>query len=143
MISSLFKNKISLVVPVCLLFFIACENMPTKLKMHNNGNSSIFATFGMNLIIPPTVDYPLSYFIENQIPPHQTGPVKSWIKVENWENFIDKCVDKKIYVFVFSIDTIKKYGYMNSALRVKYIKKYSYSKIVLDSMNWIIDYKNN
>ena len=136
-----YKTHLSLILPISLLFFIACDTMPTRLKMHNNGNISIFVTFGMNPIIPPTVDYPARYFIENQIQPFETGLVKGWSEVKNWDKFIDKCVDKEIHVFVFSLDTIKKYGYRKSAMRAKYIKKYSYPKFVLDSINWIIDYK--
>jgi hypothetical protein len=118
--------------------FASCDPVSNKIKVQNESASSIYTTYSADTLCPSLSENPVGYYKDNQILPKSMGSLTILGGDKDWEYFIDKCLNKKINVFVFSIDTIMKYGYTRASKERKYIKRYSYSKMGLDSIQWII-----
>jgi hypothetical protein len=134
-------NGIIIYLIGAIFCFASCDPASNKLKVHNESDFSIYSTYNTDTLCPSLSENPVGYYKDNQIFPKSTASLNILGGDKDWEYFIDKCLNKKINVFVFSMDTIVKYGYSQASKEQKYIKRYSYSKTGLDSIQWIIIHK--
>ena len=62
-----------------------------------------------------------------------------------WHDYIEKSKTKKVFIYLFETDTLKKYDGINSmddmVNQHKYLKLFSYSEQELDRINWQIKYQ--
>jgi hypothetical protein len=125
-------------VLIILNCIISCDPVSSRLKIQNNSEIAIWAVYGTDTLCPSESTNSIQYFLDNQVLPKDVRSLKIIGGKNDWEYYIDRCINKKLNVFVFPIDTIKKYGYSLSTKELKFIKRYSYSKNELDSIEWLI-----
>lgn len=54
--------------------------------------------------------------------------------------FFDNYPDKKTKIYIFSLDTLKKYTWKVIRAKSNYLRRYDISHHEMDSMNWTINY---
>jgi hypothetical protein len=131
------NTKPTLIFIFVLIYLLSCDPASNKLKIYNGSNSSIYATYTFDSF-NPTNDNPIKYFMDNQILPKDTGHLHLLGGDKDWGYFIEKSSNKKINIFIFSIDSIEKYGYNFLANDKNYYKQYSYTQEGLDSIKWVV-----
>jgi hypothetical protein len=68
-------------------------------------------------------------------------------KANAWHQYIEEGKHKHLYLFIFSVDTLKKYDDLYSMDQLsamgKYLKVLKYSEPELIKMNWKVNYNEN
>lgn len=59
----------------------------------------------------------------------------------NWPLFVDNAQNKKLNLFVYAADTIKKYKNIDTVNSRKFYKRLEYSKEQLETINWRVEVK--
>jgi hypothetical protein len=84
----------------------------------------------------------VGYYLTQKIEPQQSKRITSF---NGWETEIKANTNKKLVIYVFSIDTLKKYMDQLEVKEIvrlrKYNARYAYSKEQLDSLNWKVVFK--
>ena len=65
---------------------------------------------------------------------------KGIIGYRGWSHVIRRSVNNKLNVFIFSTDTLKKYGCFEPIIERRLYTRYSFTEEELDAMGWVIEY---
>ena len=123
-----------------LLFLSSCiyESFDSRLKVVNQTNGD----FSLNYNISDTVpEYPSAnhteYYLEHITNNGDTMlvPENSW---KSWPQVIENSKKKKLSLFIYSLDSIKKYKEIDTLISRKIYKRMEYSKDQLEKFNWIV-----
>jgi len=125
---------------LALLFLSSCiyESFDSRLKVVNQTDGD----FSLNYNISDTVpEYPsinkTAYYLRDTVGRKDTMSVQeeSW---KSWPVVIDKSKTKKLNLFIYSLDSIKKYKEIDTLISRKIYKRLEYSKDQLEKSNWIV-----
>lgn len=129
------------------LFFSGCHYINHMLEIHNGSKQKI-TVLHSNSITPSTTNN-VAYYIADWtiINPDSTNTLTIGGKANAWHQYIEEGKDKKLYLFIFSVDTLKKYDDLYSMDQLsamgKYLKVLKYSEPELIKTNWKVNYKEN
>jgi hypothetical protein len=131
------KKIIFYIGAVCSLF--GCDYNDGRLQVKNSGYIDIAVEFSKDTV--PIGNNLVEYFISQAIAP---GKTERFLMPGNniaWSNYIQISKNKKLNVFVYDLDTLKKYQNMDSIRHKKlYIKRIKISEEELNQKNWIVTY---
>jgi hypothetical protein len=143
------KNKIIYIflVVICY-FFYGCNDVRTnhKLSLTNKSDKKVSILYS-NLVDKILTENNVAYYISdwNVIKPDSTYDIVKLGGKDAWHNFIEKSKTKKLLIYVFESDTLKKYDGVYSMEDIvgyhKYLKLLLYSEKDLDKIDWQITFK--
>ena len=111
-----------------------------RLQVKNNSNYDISVEIHVfDTIIHEMVNHPELY-INRKI---SHGEIRRQIilgRKRDWPQFIERSTNKKLNVFIFATDTIKKYGDFEHIITNRLYERYEFTEEELDKMDWIIEY---
>jgi hypothetical protein len=122
----------------------SCSN--NMLKVHNSSKEKITVLYSNTGKPSSDQDNNIAYYIADYviIKPDSVNSIRIGGKKNAWHNYIERGKDKQLYLYIFSVDSLKQYdGYsMNELCSMgKYLKVLKYSEPELIKMNWRVDYK--
>ena len=144
----LLKVSILLIVTVAFILIISLiviiwiapfDSANSRLQVKNNSSYDISVEiFQVDTIIHEIVNHP-AYYMSAKISP---GEIRRQIMPSPWKGtwYFENNVNKKLNVFIFSTDTIEKYGDFEHIINHKLYVRYEFEEKELDDMNWIIEY---
>ena len=144
--SNLFSILILLVL--ILIMSISCNDVHInhKFKLINNSENNIsvlYSNHETGELTSDLIDYYISDY--NTIAPKDTFTITKLGKANAWHDYIQKGGSKKLYLFIFDIDTLKAYqgSYSMDELceMKKYMKEIQYSERELIHNNWTVDFR--
>jgi len=126
------------------LFFltiIGCEYTDPRLKIKNSSDKPIFVEFNNDTTSPEMerVEFYLSRAI-------QAGDTQTFYKrgiSKAWSYFIQTGNNKKLYIYLYDLDTVKKYSDMDFINKNRlYLNRFEFTEEELNQKNWTITYPN-
>ena len=137
------KKSIFIIMLTFLTVSIGCvvDKYDSRLKLVNNSDFNLF-TFSDFSDIKDTLINCENCFSQE----------KDWIELypkdtlliglhgKHYDKYLENNPDKIFRVFVFSSDTIKKYGWEKSKNRGVFLKRYDITLKYIKENNWIINY---
>lgn len=117
------------------------------LQVHNNSKKEITVLYSNS--IAPSTSNNIAYYIADWvlISPDSVNSVGIGGKPDAWHNYIEQGKDNRLYLYVFSVDSLKSYNGIYSMNELcsmgKYLKVLKYSEPELIKMNWQITYNEN
>lgn len=122
-----------------------CYDVTTnhQLSLTNKSNRNISILYS-NLAEQPLTENNVAYYTNdrNVIYPDSCSEIIQLGGKNAWHNYIEKSQSKKLYIFIFETDTLKKYegvySMENFVNRHKYLKLFCYSEIDLNKIAWRI-----
>ncbi|MDB5128053.1 hypothetical protein [Mucilaginibacter sp.] len=131
------------------LFFCGCHYTNYMLEVHNSSKQKITVLYS-NTVKPSSInENNIAYYIADDeiIKPDSVNTISKPGKQDAWHQYIEEGKDKHLYLFIFSVDTLKKYDSLYSMGQLsamgKYLKVFKYSEPELIKMNWKVNYKEN
>lgn len=107
-----------------------------KLKVKNNWNKPIVVLYSTDSTKFEYRNY--DYYVRDAIQPNEVKPIPTR---NFWEEVIDFSASKKLYLFFYDLDTIKKYRGMEYIVKNhRYIANLSYTKKDLIDRNWVVNF---
>ena len=124
---------------VIAIMLISCDPVDARPTVKNNSDYAISFEI-MHDTIFSEVHYP-GFHIYGKILPGEKGR-RLIIGSPNraWSHFIRRSVNNKLNVFIFSTDTLKKYGCFEPIIERRLYTRYSFTEEELDEMGWVIEY---
>lgn len=125
---------------LALLILSSCtfESFDSRLKVVNNTNHEISINYNISDTVPvlPSASK-TNYYLRDFISINDTMSVQeeSW---KSWPVVIDKSKTRKLNLFIYSLDSIKKYKEIDTLISRKIYKRLEYSKNELEKANWIV-----
>lgn len=123
----------------CLLVFsfllLGCDYYDKRLEVQNNTSHEIAVETFLDSI--PTL-YELNrteYYLQNSINPNETERLIQMGSTKGWIFRIEKSNNNRLNLFVFQIDSLKKYG-IDSLIAMGIYDRYMFSETELDKKNW-------
>ena len=115
------------------------------LSIQNNSNKKITVLY-TNTINPSTENNVEFYTSEHYIIlPTETKTIVKRGRANAWHEYISEGKEKKLFIYFFSADELKKYNgdIMNDLVRTgNYLKLIEYSEKELDAINWTLTYND-
>jgi hypothetical protein len=131
-----------------ILFFIAvillycCDTVDIQLKLVNLSNKEIVCA--SDVLIKQEYFDSVEYYLNHTTGPKSIKEFECFCGKAGWRGKIERSTNKKAYVYVFSVDTLKKYINLYSmdelVARNLCDTIFSYSVSDLDRMDWKILY---
>ena len=115
----------------------ACDFYDERLNIKNNSNYAIAFDYSIDTTLEKNQIYNIPYYIENKILPGET--IAQTIPM-SWPSLIYRSNNKKLNVFIISIDTLLKYDDWEYIRTHRLYQRYSFTEEELDRINWIIEY---
>jgi hypothetical protein len=126
------------------MLYSSCD-YTSLIEIHNSSKQQI-SVLHSNSIKPSTpnnVDYYIADWVV--IDPDSTNAVQIFGK-NAWHRYINQGPDKKLFLFIFSVDTLKRYKGIYSMNQLssmhKYLKVLNYSEQELIKQKWAVDFKD-
>jgi hypothetical protein len=135
--------KIYLVV-IFLIFFSSCDYSDNRLHFYNKSPNVV--SVATSLYYTDTIGNSIKYYLEDSIEVMQQTVFKkpSGINKDGWSIEIRNSKDKKLKLYVFNLDTLKKYDSVYTMTQLVSRKcmdtVFIYSEVQLDSLDWIIEF---
>jgi hypothetical protein len=147
-----FSKKTPLRFSVLLIFSVVIggcvmDYSNSMLQIHNKSKQPITVLYSN--AINPSTENNIAYYIADDeiIKPDSVNTISKPGKQDAWHQYIEEGKDKHLYLFIFSVDTLKKYDDLYSMDQLsamgKYLKVLKYSESELIKMNWKVNYKEN
>lgn len=117
------------------------------LEVHNNSRQTISVLYSNTTPPSSTGENNIAYYIADYvlIKPDSVNTIWKNGKQDAWHNYIEQSNDKQLHLYVFSVDSLKRYNGIYSMNELcsmgKYLKVLKYSEPELIKMNWWVDYK--
>ena len=139
----------SFTIIALILFFVGCimDYSNSILSVQNKSQNAISVLYS-NSSSPHTENNIAFYIADWEIisPDSMKNIYKNGQK-NVWHDYIGEGKDKKLYLYFFSVDSLKKYDGQYSMDKLcamqKYIQVSSYTEEQLKKINWKIVYKNH
>lgn len=132
------KNIKSYLALLCVFPFFSCRVIDARLKLTNGLSYDIVAE-GFSDTIPDVKEtYSTNYYLINIAKPKQVVILGKEGKSRAWDKVIERSKNNKLNVCVFSADSLKKYGDLDSLIRKKLYKRFEYSMEDLEKNDWEI-----
>lgn len=115
------------------------------LKVYNRSNKKITVLYA-NSEFPKVENNPSFYLADyNTIAPCDTGTIIKGGKDNAWHEYIEEQPSKTLFIYIFSVDEVKKYGGINTMTDLidtgQYLKKLEFTEQELIRANWTINYR--
>ncbi len=78
------------------------------------------------------------YYLSDTLYPEDTARLIQEGMEDAWPFFISESVNDKLNLFVYNVDTLKKYQSIDTLIRRKLYTRYSRSKNELEKSDWIV-----
>jgi hypothetical protein len=125
------KSLTSIIALVLVL--ISCDYTNHKLILINQSSQPISYRESSDTIL--TTKNLAEYYLRIQIQPNDS--VRAPILGKNgWDSLVVHSVNRKLNLFVFQVDTIKKYRDMQYVISKRLYRRYEYSLDYLNKHNW-------
>jgi hypothetical protein len=142
------KNKKSLIFLMVCSSLCGCYDIMTnhQLSITNRSKQKIsvlYSNFADKILTENNVAYYTADW--NVIKPDSSGDIIQIGGKDAWHNYIAKNETRKLFIYIFSTDTLKKYGGFFSMADIisqhKYLKLLTYSEKDLNKISWQITFK--
>ncbi len=138
--------KFSLIITI--LLFLACWDVRfnDSLRVINNSAERISILHSNQKTGDLTANH-IAFFVDdyNTVAPGDTSLIHIMGNDGAWHDYISQGIDQKLYLYVFNVDTLKKYQdtySMDDLVEMgKYISLLQYSERELKSKHWLIKFK--
>jgi hypothetical protein len=142
------KISMSIVLAILSLLCASCYDVEIndKLRLVNLSNDTVSVLYS-NIRSGDLTPNHVAFFLDdyNLIGPRDTSLISLLGNNNAWHDYIKGGGNKKLFIFVFKIDTLKKYEKvysMNELVEAgKYVKLLQYSERELVRKHWVIDFK--
>ncbi|RWY49198.1 hypothetical protein [Mucilaginibacter gilvus] len=130
----------------CGCKYIAMDYSNSMLTVRNNSSQKITVLYSNSQ--PPTRrENNVEFYVSdnNYVEPDSTNTIYISGKSDAWHYYISEGKEKKLFIYVFSVDEIKQYHgpVMNELINTnKYLKVLNYTEEELTALNWQITYNN-
>lgn len=127
-------NKVFVVV---FLFQIGCDFNDGRMQVINNSQHTIAVEFSTDTTF--ISKNKVEYYLSNSIAPEMT---RQYLKRDKkgWSNFVKSSVDGKLSLYIYNIDTLRKYMDIDYIKENKIYNLREYTLEELEKDNWIIKY---
>ena len=115
----------------------ACDYTDNRLNIKNNSNYAIAFDYSIDTTLRKNQIYNIPFYIEGKILPGET--IAQTIPM-SWPSLIYRSNNKKLNVFIISIDTLLKYDDWEYIRTHRLYQRYSFTEEDLNRTNWIIEY---
>jgi len=145
LLASLLPIKKTKVLQIlALLFLSSCiyESFDSRLKIVNQTTGDFSLDYSISDTIP---EYPslskTAYYLSDTVGRKDTMSLDE-ADGKDWPFAIDGSKTKKLNLFIYSLDSIKKYKEIDTLINRKIYKRLEYSKEELEKSNWIVIVRN-
>lgn len=129
------KKILQIALLIALQVFYGCDYYDHRLVVINKSEHPISAEDFRNLY-PRAEDFnSADYYIETEILPNAKGNLMKSGR-NAWQASVESNSNKKLNLFVFNTDTLRKYNDMDYVLDNKLYSVYSFTLEELENMNW-------
>lgn len=126
----------------------SCDTFDSKLIIHNASDQTLYYTYSpyerLDSFYKKTAREQGAFTYLNcidEIPSKTKKERRRMGRGNVWERYINGvCEDKKLRIYTFNIDTLKKYSFKNVADNNRYIQKKEVSVDDLNKTNWIVTF---
>lgn len=126
--------KLSLSLFGALTFLQSCVYVDTRLRVENKLGVPIAVAPELDTI-PRIVNF-AQFYLENTIEVDSIYDLHNPRGNNAWENHILRSTNQKLNIYVFSIDTVKKYMNMDTLISRTLYFRISLTKHELDELDW-------
>jgi len=139
--------KSSIAVVICCSFYECCDvKVNYDLSITNKSKKKISLLYS-NHVKKNLTENNIAYFIRDDkiVKPDSTIDISIIGGREAWHDYIEEGKTKKLFLYIFSTDTLTKYNNhfsINDLVHQrKYLRLFNYSENDLDKTNWKIVFK--
>lgn len=144
------KSNIALNIILIIICYLlcGCYDVITNYQLSFKNNSGkqlsvLYSNTDNNLQNENNIAYYTSDW--NIIKPDSSSYIHILGGKNAWHDYIDRGKTKKLFIYIFEVDTLKKYDGLNSMANMvdqhKYLNLFSYSEQDLNNINWKITFK--
>lgn len=121
---------------ISIIVFSSCDVHDERLKVVNLSRDEITLQTEKDTVPQyPSVNKSAHYLSE-ALSPVDTVMLKYEGMSNGWSFFISESVNKKLNMFVYNIDSLKKYGSIDTLASRNIYKRYSFSEKELEMTHW-------
>lgn len=132
-------TAITFIVFLTSIFLTECDVADNRLQIVNKSSSAISYDYSTSGEINPDSNR-IFWYLSNQILPNKTQRVSLLGSKNMWVKEIENSKTKKISIFIFNVDTLKKHKDMDFILKRHLYEKFEYSISDLEKIDWTIKY---
>lgn len=126
------------VLILLMLTTTACDRIDNRLKIKNESLKTIVMVPSLDSIIKSYSH--VDYYYLHQVKPQMTESHDCGL--DKWDFYILRSYNKKLNLYFFDVDTLKKYSDMDKIVKNKlWIRQMSISKEELEKNNWVVVFK--
>ncbi|MGE5473168.1 MAG: hypothetical protein ACM3UU_02985 [Ignavibacteriales bacterium] len=114
--------------------------MDNRLNIKNNSENRISVEVCQDSTLTINDVNHIEYYLSNFIEPDKEINESIVGGKNEWDNFICSSTNKKLNIFFFNLDTLKKYNDFNIIISNKMYQHYEFTKQELEQLNWQITY---
>lgn len=124
---------------LALILFTGCDFADNRLQIVNNSSSAISYDYSTSGEINPDSNR-MFWYLSNQILPNKSQRVTLLGSRNMWVKEIENSKTKRLSIFIFSVDTLKKHENIDFVLKKHLYEKIDYSINDLEKNDWTINY---
>lgn len=134
--------KIKLIVVLILFITLAgtCDYNDNRLMIRNNSDHAIAFDYSLDTILEKRNNENIAFYIRDKILPGETVAKNKPGSTNSWSFLIQKSNNKKLNLFIISIDTLTKYNNWEYIRNNRLYKRYELTEEELNKKNWIVEY---
>lgn len=123
-----------------ILLTTSCDYVDNRLNIKNNSENRISVEVCQDSTLTINDVNHIEYYLSNFIEPDKEINESIVGGKNEWDNFICSSTNKKLNIFFFNLDTLKKYNDFNIIISNKMYQHYEFTKQELEQLNWQITY---
>ncbi len=129
-----------LILIVFVSFAGTCDYNDNRLKIRNNSNYAIAFDYSLDTILEQRSNDNIPFYIRDKTLPGETTSINKPGSTRGWPFLIQSSNNKKLNVYIISVDTLLKYNDFEYIRSHRLYKRYSLTEEELNRINWIIEY---
>ena len=136
-----FSIKISLLFLIIHAICLSCKTVDSRLEVYNMSSSDIVVIGYEDTIPDLKKTFFTTYYLLHIIKAGKRGKLTREEGVKSWPRLIDRSKNNKLNLFVFQVDSIKKYQEIDSLILKRIHTRYEFTKEEVEKNGWKVEIK--
>jgi len=118
------------------VFLVSCDYYDHRLWVKNVTNGSICLSTDLDTVPSLSSVNSTGYYLNNVLRPGDSTNLVKPGSTKGWSFFIDESSNDKLNLFVYNIDSLKKYQSIDTLIKNSIYTRYSFTEKELELVNW-------
>jgi hypothetical protein len=131
-----------LLVILLSVLLISCDYYDHRLWVKNSTDGAICLSTHLDTVPSLSSVNPTGYYLNNAVMPGESENLVKPGSTKGWSFFISESANDKLNLFVYNIDSLKKYQSIDTLIKNRLYTRYSFTEKELEKTDWKVVIEN-